>query len=197
MLNRYWIYSGSCRKTFLAMALCLSAVIAAHKASYATAQKRIQCTLTAPTSPAVSGQTISIDITVINASSQTLFVLWPTGTRHLLEWGVLSVSIEDESGNTYKYVPVPSPFFPRQKSHYQRLTSGDKINDNLNLCMFRDKHYSHSPCSRPGKYAVRVTYSNDNTEYWDAGTNNRMELTEAWTGKSMCNEIKIEIVIKE
>jgi len=199
MLSRYWIYSGSCRKAFLAIVLCLSALIAVPKASYSTVQKGIQCTLTVPTSRAVSGQTISIDITVVNTSSQTLFVPWPTGTgtRHLLEWGALSVSIEDESGNTYKYGPVPARFFPRQRSHYHRLAPGNKINNSINLCWFRDKHNSHSPCSRPGKYVVRVTYSNYNTEYWDAGTNKMMELNEVWTGESMCNEIKIEVVVKE
>jgi hypothetical protein len=199
MLNRYRIYSGSRRKAFLALVLCLIALIAVPRASYSTVQKGIQCTLTVPTSIAVSGQTISIDITVVNTSSQTLFVPWSTdtGTRLLLEWGVLSVSIEDESGNIYKYVPVPGPFFPRQRRHYQRLAPGSKISNSINLCWFRDKHYSHSPCSRPGKYVVRVTYSNYGAKYWDAGTNKMMELNKVWTGESMCNEIKIEVVIKE
>jgi hypothetical protein len=197
MFNRYWIYSGRYRKVLSAIVLCLYALVAAPTASYSSARKGVQCTLTEPASHTAPGQTISIDITVINTSSQTLFVPWPPETRHLLEWGVLSVSVEDESGNIYKYVPVPARFFLRQRSHYQRLTLGDKISNSLNLCMFRDINYSHSPCSRPGKYVVRVTYSNHNAEYWDAGTNEMMKLNKVWTGESMCNEIKIEVVAKK
>ena len=199
MFSRYWMYSRRCRKVIPAILLCLLGLVTAPKASYSAVQNGIQCALTVPTSAAVSGQTISIGITVVNPSSQTLFVPWLTdaGTRHLFEWGVLSVSIEDENGNTYKYSPVPGPFFPRQRTHYLRLTLGNKIGNSFNLCWFRDKHNSHSPCSRPGKYVVRVTYSNYNAEYWDAGTNKMMKLNEVWTGESMCNEIKIEVFDKE
>jgi hypothetical protein len=196
MLSRYPISSGSCRKAFLAIVLCLGALIAVPKTSYSTTQKEIRCTLTIPRSPAVSEQTVSIGITVVNASSQTLFVPWPTdtGTLHLLEWGVLSLAIEDESGNTYKYSPLPAPFFPRRRSHYQRLAPGSETSNRINLCSFRDKHNSQSPCSRPGKYAVRAAYANHNAEYWDAESNEMMELGEVWTGVSICNEIKIEVV---
>lgn len=199
MFSRYWIYCGRYRKVFPGIVLCLCALVAAPKTSYSAVQKGIQCELTVPTYRTVKGQTISIDTTFVNTSSQTLFVLWPTGTgsRHLLEWGVLSVSIEDESGNMYKYVPVPGPFIPRQKDHYQRLTVGSKISNGLNLCWFRDKHNSHSPCSRPGKYIVRVTYSNYKSEYWDPRTNKMITLHEVWTGESVCHEIKIEVVDKE
>ena len=197
MFNQYWIYSGRYLKVFCAIILCLYSLGAAPTASYPAAQKGIQCTLTNPTSHTAAGQMISLDITVSNTSSQTLFVPWPPETRHLLEWGVLSVSIEDESGNMYKYVPLPARFFLRQRSHYQKLTLGNKISNSLNLCMFRDKNYSHSPCSRPGKYVVRVKYSNYNADYWNAGTNEMMEVNEVWTGESMCNEIKIEVVTKE
>ena len=197
MLSRYPISSESYRKPFLAIVLCLSALIAVPKASYSNVQREIQCTLTIPTSRAVSGQTISIGITVVNTSSQTLFAPWSTdtGTRHLLEWGVLSLSIEDESGNTYKYGPLPAPFFPRQKSHYHGLAPGSEMSNSINLCWFRDKHNSQSPCSRPGKYVVRATYANSNAEYWDAEANHMMELNEVWTGSSMCNEIKVEVVV--
>ena len=195
MLSRYSISGESCQKALLAIALCLSALIAAPKASYSTVQKGIRCTLTLPTSKAVSGKTISIGITVFNSSPQTLFVPWSsgTGTLHLLEWGVLSLSLEDESGNTYKYSPLSAPFFPRQKGHYQRLAPGSEINNSINLCTFRDKHNSQSPCSRPGKYVVRATYANENAEYWNAETNEMMELDEVWTGASMCNEIEIVV----
>ncbi len=196
MLSRYPISARNCRKALLAIVLGLSALIAVPKASYSTVQKGIRCTLTIPASHAVSGKTISIGITVANASSQSLFVPWltDTGTHHLLVWGVLSLSIEDESGNAYKYIPPPAPFFPRQRSHYQRLAPGNEMSNSINLCWFRDKYNSQSPCSRPGKYVVRVTYANSNAEYWNAETNEMMELTEVWKGVSTCNEVRIEVV---
>jgi len=195
MLSRYPISSGSCRKTFLAMVLCLSALLAAPKASYSTVQEGIQCTLTMPTPRAVSGETISIGMTVVNTSPQTRFVPWSadTETRHLLEWGVLALSIEDESGNAYKYSPLPAPFLPRQKSHYQRLAPESELSSSINLCWFRDNHNSHSPCSRSGKYAVRATYANDHAEYWNAEANEMLELDEVWTGASTCNEIEVVV----
>ena len=198
MLSRFWILRGRSQKVFPAIVFCLCVLVTAPETSYSDVQEGIECALTVATSRSVSGQTISIDLTIVNTSPQTLFAPWPTGTgsRHLLEWGVLSVLIEDESGNIYIYGPLPAPFFPRQKDHYQRMTSGSKITNNLNLCWFRDKHNAHSPCSRPGKYAVRVTYSNHNVEYWDAGANKMAALDEVWTGEAMCHEIKIEVVDK-
>lgn len=197
MINRYWIDSGRFWKVFLAVILCGSALVLAPTASYSAAQKDIQCTVASTTSHAVSGQTISLDVTVTNTSSQTLLMLWPPRTRHLLEWGVLSVSIEDESGNAYTLVPLPTRYFLRQRSHYQRLDQGNKTSNNFNLCMFRDKNYSHSPCSRPGKYAVRIKCSNYKNDYYDPGTDEMTELNEVWTGEAMCNEIKIEVEAKE
>lgn len=191
------IHSGRCRKAFLAIVLCLSALVAAPKALYSAVQKEVQCTLSVPASRIVSGQSISISLSITNTSAQTLFVPWPSDTHHLLQWGVLSVSIKDESGKTYKYVPRPSRFFPRQRSHYQRLTPGNGVRNSFNLCWFRDDNYSHSPCSRPGKYVVRATYSNDSADYWDAGANKWVELSEVCTGKTTCNEIKIEVIVKE
>jgi hypothetical protein len=197
MVHRLWTYSGRYWKVFPAIVLCLCAFITTPKASYSAGQNGIQCTLIAPTLCAFSGQTISLDIAVVNNSSQTLFVLWPVGKRHLLEWGALTVSIEDEKGNRYKYVPVPGPFHPRQRDHYQRLTVGEKISYDFNVCMFRDKHYSHSPCSRIGEYAVSVIYKNNNADYWDAGTNTMMKQSEVWTGKVMCGNRNINVVANE
>ncbi len=196
MLRRYWTSNKRFLIVISAMVLCLCTLLAAPKVSYSAVQKVIQCALTAPTLCAFSGQTISIDITTVNISSQSLFIPWPAGTRHLLEWGVLSIAIEDEKGNRYKYVPVPGLFHPRQRSHYHKLTTGNKVSYNLNLCMFRDKNYSQSPCSRPGKYAVSATFSNSSAAYWDARTNIMAELKEVWTGKAMCNEINIYVVPK-
>jgi hypothetical protein len=75
------------------------------------------------------------------------------------------------------------------------LAPGNEISNSINLCWFRDKHNSQSPCSRPGEYGVRVTYANDDAEYWDAGANEMMELNGVWTGASICNEIKVEVVV--
>lgn len=197
MFSRYRIYSQRSRIIIPALVLCLCALAATPKASHSAGQNGLQCLLTAPTARFVSGQMISIDVTIRNTSSKTVHIPWTTGGRHLLEWGALSVSIRDEKGNRYKYVPMPGPFLPRQKSHYQGLTAGNKVSYNLNVCMFRDKKYSHSPCSRPGEYTVSVTYSNYSADYLDAGTNKTMELNAVWTGKTMCTEVNIVVVGKE
>jgi hypothetical protein len=77
------------------------------------------------------------------------------------------------------------------------VIAGEKVSYDINVCMFRDKHYSHSPCSRPGKYAVRVSFSNASADYWDAGSNTMMKLSEVWIGKAICNEIRVEVVSGE
>jgi len=156
MFSRHWKYKEKSRKIISVMVLYLGIFVVPNK-SYSADQNRVQCLLSESISHTV------IDISISNNTAQTIFLLWPD---HLLYSSILTVSIEDEKENMYRYMPQPGPVYSMRRRYYKKLIPGSKVSGVLSLCKFLDHNNSHSPCSRPGEYKVEATYVNFDAEHW-------------------------------
>ncbi len=166
-------------------------------ASAADTPGGLSCTLLVPEKPGPAGQQVSVQFIIMNTSDKVLTLPWPDNTRLLLEWGILSVSIQDEKGGGYKYVPTPGRFIPLQRDHYITLKPREKVSKFLNLCWFRDSHYSHSPCSNASRYSIDIKYTNDKDSYWDNELGTFVEMDEVWKGETICNQVAVDVLANE
>ena len=178
---------------FIITGICI-AFISTGNTQEPASRPEIFCTLSVAKNPAVIGQQITTQVEVINNSEKTIAVLWPEDTHLLLTWGSLQMTIRDSNGINHSLVPLPSPAIQLQQNHYLMLYPDKKVIREVNVCWFRDKNYSNSPCSKTGRYTIDAIYINNKDTYWDSSQNKFIRIDAVWKGKAKCTPVTLDIV---
>lgn len=144
----------------------------------------------------IAGKALELEVTLSNISSRSLYV--NTGQP----FSGFQCRIFDSDGKFYwGYISqIQGSFGPLLREHFVEIEPSHSTNLSLRVKAIKDfdSPKSHSWAGVfPGRFLLTLTYSSQDTSYYDKEERRAVELPNVWTGRIISNSIELEVQGKQ